>query len=111
MSSGSERPRPGAGLWVGLALLFGAVVFAILGTTAGTKHTTAWLLESSLSVDNLFVFAVIFAYFKFPAHTSAVCSSSASSAPDNRTFLKGRGWYAQSASSVWTWSLRDGTRR
>ncbi|WP_308122343.1 TerC family protein [Streptomyces sp. TRM70350] len=55
-----------SGLWVGLALLFGAVVFAVLGTTAGTEYTTAWLLEKSLSVDNLFVFAVIFAYFKVP---------------------------------------------
>ncbi|MFG3309501.1 TerC family protein [Streptomyces wuyuanensis] len=55
-----------SGLWVGLALIFGAVVFLVLGTTAGTEYTTAWLLEKSLSVDNLFVFAVIFAYFKVP---------------------------------------------
>lgn len=55
-----------SGLWVSLALIFGAVVFLVLGTTAGTEYTTAWLLEKSLSVDNLFVFAVIFAYFKVP---------------------------------------------
>jgi tellurite resistance protein TerC len=55
-----------SGLWVGLALIFDAVVFLVLGTTAGTEYTTAWLLEKSLSVDNLFVFAVIFAYFKVP---------------------------------------------
>ncbi|MEV4448588.1 TerC family protein [Streptomyces mirabilis] len=55
-----------SGLWVGLALLFAGVVFLVLGTTAGTEYTTAWLLEKSLSVDNLFVFAVIFAYFKVP---------------------------------------------
>lgn len=53
-------------LWVSLALVFGGVVFLVLGTTAGTEYTTAWLLEKSLSVDNLFVFAVIFAYFKVP---------------------------------------------
>ncbi|MFC4034965.1 TerC/Alx family metal homeostasis membrane protein [Streptomyces polygonati] len=52
--------------WVGLALGFGAVVFAVLGSTAGVDYTTAWLLEKSLSVDNLFVFALIFAYFKVP---------------------------------------------
>jgi len=52
--------------WVGLALLFGAAVFVVLGTTAGVEYTTAWLLEKSLSVDNLFVFALIFAYFKVP---------------------------------------------
>ncbi|MFE9922195.1 TerC family protein [Streptomyces sp. NPDC005774] len=53
-------------LWVSLALTFGAVVFLVLGATAGTEYITAWLLEKSLSVDNLFVFAVIFAYFKVP---------------------------------------------
>ncbi|QIQ01347.1 TerC family protein [Streptomyces liangshanensis] len=52
--------------WVGLALVFGAVVFVVLGTTPGVEYTTAWLLEKSLSVDNLFVFALIFTYFKVP---------------------------------------------
>ena len=52
--------------WVGLAITFGVVVFAVLGRQAGTEYTTAWLLEKSLSVDNLFVFALIFAYFKVP---------------------------------------------
>ncbi|MBW8697956.1 Inner membrane protein alx [Streptomyces sp. MBT84] len=55
-----------SGLWVGLALVFAAVVFVVLGATAGTEYTTAWLLEKSLSVDNLFVFALIFGYFKVP---------------------------------------------
>lgn len=53
-------------LWVGVAMIFGGVVFATLGTTAGVEYTTAWLLEKSLSVDNLFVFALIFGYFKVP---------------------------------------------
>ncbi len=52
--------------WVGLAVVFGIVVFAVLGRQAGTEYTTAWLLEKSLSVDNLFVFALIFGYFKVP---------------------------------------------
>ncbi|WP_215447937.1 TerC family protein [Streptomyces sp. ATCC 21386] len=55
-----------SGVWVGLAVLFGAVVFLVVGTTAGVEYTTAWLLEKSLSVDNLFVFALIFGYFKVP---------------------------------------------
>ncbi|MEI5527135.1 TerC family protein [Streptomyces brasiliscabiei] len=55
-----------SGVWVGLAILFGAVVFLVVGTTAGVEYTTAWLLEKSLSVDNLFVFALIFGYFKVP---------------------------------------------
>ena len=55
-----------SGVWIGLALAFGALVFVVLGSTAGVEYTTAWLLEKSLSVDNLFVFALIFAYFKVP---------------------------------------------
>jgi tellurite resistance protein TerC len=53
-------------LWVGLSLVFAVVVTFTLGTTAGVEFTTAWLLEKSLSVDNLFVFALIFGYFKVP---------------------------------------------
>ena len=53
-------------LWVGLALLFAGAVWIGLGGTAATEFTTAWLLEKSLSVDNLFVFALIFGYFKVP---------------------------------------------
>jgi tellurite resistance protein TerC len=53
-------------VWVGLALLFGGAVFLVVGTQAGVEYTTAWLLEKSLSVDNLFVFALIFAYFRVP---------------------------------------------
>ncbi|MEU0738703.1 TerC family protein [Streptomyces sp. NPDC006134] len=55
-----------SGVWVGLAIVFGAAVFLVVGTTAGVEYTTAWLLEKSLSVDNLFVFALIFGYFRVP---------------------------------------------
>ncbi|AWI27483.1 TerC family protein [Streptomyces sp. ICN441] len=55
-----------SGVWVGLALVFGGVVFLVLGPTPGVEYATAWLLEKSLSVDNLFVFALIFAYFQVP---------------------------------------------
>jgi tellurite resistance protein TerC len=53
-------------VWVGLAIVFGVVVFLVVGAQAGVEYTTAWLLEKSLSVDNLFVFALIFAYFRVP---------------------------------------------
>ncbi|MEV7411608.1 TerC family protein [Streptomyces althioticus] len=52
--------------WIGLAIVFGGVVFLVVGTDAGVEYTTAWLLEKSLSVDNLFVFALIFSYFQVP---------------------------------------------
>ncbi|MFB7368923.1 TerC family protein [Streptomyces sp. NPDC056222] len=55
-----------SGVWISLALVFGGVVFTVVGTQAGVEYTTAWLLEKSLSVDNLFVFALIFGYFKVP---------------------------------------------
>ncbi|MGQ0466447.1 MAG: TerC family protein [Sporichthyaceae bacterium] len=53
-------------LWVALAIGFGGLVFAVLGRDAGVEYTTAWLLEKSLSVDNLFVFALIFGWFAVP---------------------------------------------
>ncbi|MBO3678668.1 TerC family protein [Streptomyces sp. NEAU-YJ-81] len=63
---GFKEAAAWSGVWVGLALIFGVVIFLVLGTTPGVEYTTAWLLEKSLSVDNLFVFALIFAYFKVP---------------------------------------------
>jgi len=53
-------------LWVGLSLVFAVVLGFTLGADAGVDFTTAWLLEKSLSVDNLFVFALIFGYFNVP---------------------------------------------
>jgi len=53
-------------VWVALSLIFAGVVWASLGSTAAVEFTTAWLLEKSLSVDNLFVFALIFGYFAVP---------------------------------------------
>ena len=63
---GFKEAAAWSGVWVGLAMVFGVVVFVVLGATAGVEYTTAWLLEKSLSVDNLFVFALIFAYFRVP---------------------------------------------
>lgn len=53
-------------LWVGLSLAFAVLISVVVSPTAGVEFTTAWLLEKSLSVDNLFVFALIFGYFKVP---------------------------------------------
>lgn len=55
-----------SGVWVGVSLIFALVLGFTLGTGPAVDFTTAWLLEKSLSVDNLFVFALIFAYFKVP---------------------------------------------
>ena len=52
------------GFWVGLAMVFGAGIFWFRGPLAGTEFATGYLIEESLSVDNLFVFLLIFRYFK-----------------------------------------------
>lgn len=55
-----------SGIWVGVSLIFAVIVGVTLGGDAAVDFTTAWLLEKSLSVDNLFVFAMIFGYFNVP---------------------------------------------
>ncbi|MFD3420063.1 TerC family protein [Streptomyces decoyicus] len=63
---GFKEAAAWSAVWVGLAIAFGALVYLVVGTDAGVEYTTAWLLEKSLSVDNLFVFALIFGYFRVP---------------------------------------------
>src|SRR3712207_6569800 len=53
--------------WIVLALLFGAVVFALAGPQRGGEYLAGYVIEKSLSVDNVFVFALIFSYFAVPA--------------------------------------------
>jgi tellurite resistance protein TerC len=55
------------GTWVGLAAMFGGAVFAMEGTTKGLEFLTGYIVEWSLSVDNLFVFLMIFQYFAVPS--------------------------------------------
>ena len=54
-------------VWVTLALCFGGVIFWQMGAVKGTEFLTGYVIELSLSVDNLFVFLLIFGYFKVPA--------------------------------------------
>jgi tellurite resistance protein TerC len=53
-------------IWVTLALLFGAGVRHFAGEQKALEFYTGWLIEYSLSVDNVFVFALIFSYFAVP---------------------------------------------
>jgi len=53
-------------VWIALALLFNAGVWHFLGPQKGVEFLTGYLIEKSLSVDNIFVFALIFAYFAVP---------------------------------------------
>ena len=59
-------------VWIALAMLFGGVVFWSQGSDLGLKFLTGYVIELSLSVDNLFVFLLIFSFFKVPADRKSV---------------------------------------
>jgi len=50
--------------WVALALGFAGLVYNLEGSKPASEFLTAYILEKSLSVDNLFVFLVVFSFFK-----------------------------------------------
>ncbi len=55
------------GIWGGLGLLFGVLIWVVLGPTVGTQFFTGYLIEYSLSVDNVAVFAILFTALAVPA--------------------------------------------
>jgi tellurite resistance protein TerC len=52
--------------YIGVAALFGAWVWYQLGAQAGTEYFTGYVIEKSLSMDNVFVIALIFGFFAVP---------------------------------------------
>jgi len=63
------RPREAlerSALWIGLAAAFAVLLFFWQGHQAALEFVAGYVLELSLSVDNLFVFLVIFRYFAVP---------------------------------------------
>jgi tellurite resistance protein TerC len=52
--------------YISIALLFGGWVWWYLGATSGMAYYTGFLIEKSLSMDNVFVIALIFSYFAIP---------------------------------------------
>ncbi len=54
-------------LWVGLAVVFNILVYVRLGPKSGLEFLAGYLMEYSLSVDNLFVFLLIFGSFAVPS--------------------------------------------
>jgi tellurite resistance protein TerC len=54
-------------VWITLAMIFAGIVFWYQGTDLGLKFLTGYVIELSLSVDNLFVFLLIFSFFKVPS--------------------------------------------
>jgi tellurite resistance protein TerC len=55
-----------SGVWIGLSLLFAAGIYLFAGHAKGVEFLTGYLIEKSLSVDNIFVFVVLFSYFEVP---------------------------------------------
>src|SRR3982074_3249508 len=54
------------GAWIGLALAFGVFVLQLYGAPHAVAYYTAYLLEKSLSIDNVFVFVLIFSQLRTP---------------------------------------------
>jgi tellurite resistance protein TerC len=52
--------------WIAVSLAFGAFVWSLAGPEGAAAYVTAYLLEKSLSLDNVFVFSVIFTSFAVP---------------------------------------------
>jgi tellurite resistance protein TerC len=55
-----------SGMWIALAAVFAAIIFFWQGRQIALEFVTGYVLELSLSVDNLFLFLVIFRYFAVP---------------------------------------------
>ena len=53
-------------IWIALSLLFNLLVWKIRGPEKGLEFLTGYVIEYSLSVDNIFIFVVIFQYFQVP---------------------------------------------
>jgi tellurite resistance protein TerC len=53
-------------IWVSLAIAFGVGLLVTKGGSTGGEYFAGYLIEYSLSVDNMFVFVLIFSYFKVP---------------------------------------------
>jgi len=54
-------------VWVAISLAFNALVYRFIGAQQGVEFLTGYLIEKSLSVDNIFVFVLIFSYFRVPS--------------------------------------------
>ena len=55
-----------SGVWVALSLCFALAIYRNMGKESGLEFLTGYLIEYALSVDNIFVFVLIFSYFNVP---------------------------------------------
>ncbi|MGH2367505.1 MAG: TerC family protein, partial [Chloroflexota bacterium] len=64
--STARRSAMWMGAWVGLAIVFGAILFVWRGPASAAEYFAGYVIEYSLSVDNMFIFLVIFSTFGIP---------------------------------------------
>ncbi|MEZ0165903.1 TerC family protein [Kineococcus sp. LSe6-4] len=55
-----------SGVWVGLGVAFGALVWSVWGADRGQEYFAGYLIEKSLAVDNVFVWAILLTFFAVP---------------------------------------------
>jgi tellurite resistance protein TerC len=55
------------GIWIFLAMCFNVLVYYMFGQTKALEFFTGYIIEKALSVDNIFVFVLIFSFFQIPA--------------------------------------------
>lgn len=53
-------------VWIGMAMIFNGWIYYSMGKQPAIEFLTGYLIEKSLSVDNIFVFVLLFSFFKVP---------------------------------------------
>jgi tellurite resistance protein TerC len=62
-------------VWVGVGLAFGGFVWALLGSERATEYLAAYAIEKSLSLDNVFVFLIVFKSLRIPTENQRTALS------------------------------------
>jgi tellurite resistance protein TerC len=63
---GTKEAAAESAAWIAIGLAFGLVVWGLYGSQASGEYYAGYLIEKSLSIDNVFVWALIFTYFAVP---------------------------------------------
>ena len=87
-----RRAATWSGVWFGLALAFGAGLWVLAGSEAGESYLAGYVMEKALSLDNVFVFTLIFAALAVPPRAAAAAAlrHPRRARPARRVHLRGR---------------------
>ena len=64
---GVKEALTSTGVWIGMAFIFNVFIYYYLGERQAFEFLTGYVIEKSLSVDNIFVMVLIFSYFQVPS--------------------------------------------